>query len=82
LENLHDDDDDDDVDFRGNIKASATECPGYYEFKRHKVWFDDECSKLLIQRKQIKVQWLQNPKKTDGDNMNNGRRDTHRTIRR
>jgi hypothetical protein len=30
-----------------NMKASATESLGYYELKQHKLWFDQECSKLL-----------------------------------
>jgi hypothetical protein len=60
-----DDDDGDDVDIskawennRQNITASAMERVGYYELNQHKPWFDDECSKLLEQRKQAKQQWL------------------------
>jgi hypothetical protein len=41
---------------RENIKVSAEESPGYYEVKKHKPWFDEECSKLSDQRKQAKVQ--------------------------
>jgi len=33
-------------------EASATESVGYYKLKQNKPWFDDECSKLLDQRKQ------------------------------
>jgi hypothetical protein len=51
LENMNDD-----VDInrawkgiRGNINASAAES------KQHKLWFDDECSKLLDQSRQVKV---------------------------
>jgi hypothetical protein len=36
---------------------------GYYELKKHKPWFDERCSKLLDQRKQAKLQWLQDPSK-------------------
>jgi hypothetical protein len=32
---------------RENIKISAKESLGYYEFKKHKPWFDKECPKLL-----------------------------------
>jgi hypothetical protein len=46
---------------RENVKISARESLGYYELKKHKPWFDEECSKLLDQRKQAKLQWLQNP---------------------
>jgi hypothetical protein len=56
-----DDDDDDDVyisrtweSFRENIKASTTESLGY-DLKQHKLWFDDECSKLLGHRKESKL---------------------------
>jgi hypothetical protein len=44
---------------RENIKISAKESLGYFEFKKHKPWFDEGCSELLDQRKQAKLQWLQ-----------------------
>jgi hypothetical protein len=62
LENLEDDDDDINrawETLRENIKASSTENQHYYELKQHKLWVD-ECSKLTDQRKQAKLQWLQN----------------------
>jgi hypothetical protein len=43
---------------RENIKISAKENLGYYGLKEHKQWFDEGCSKLLDQRKQAKLQWL------------------------
>jgi len=46
------------------MKASAMQNLGYYELKQHKPWFDDECSKLLDQRKQTQFQWLHNPSQT------------------
>jgi hypothetical protein len=36
---------------REKIKISAKWSLGYYELKEHKPWFDEECSKLLDQRK-------------------------------
>jgi hypothetical protein len=45
--------------FRENIKFQPKR--GYFEFKKHKPWFDEGCSKLLDQRKQGKLQWLQDP---------------------
>jgi hypothetical protein len=30
-----------------NIKISAKESLGYYEFRKHKPWYDRGCSKLL-----------------------------------
>jgi hypothetical protein len=46
---------------RENINISAKESLGYYELKKHKPWFDEGCSKLLDQRKQAKLKWLQDP---------------------
>jgi tRNA(Ile)-lysidine synthase TilS/MesJ len=46
---------------RENIKISAKEILGYYELKQQKPWFEEGCSKLLYQRKQAKLQWLQDP---------------------
>jgi hypothetical protein len=39
--------------------------------KHNKSWFDDECSKLIDQQKQAKLQWLQNPGQINGDNLEN-----------
>jgi hypothetical protein len=41
---------------RENIKTSAKESIGYHRLKRNKAWFDDECSRLIDQRKQAKLQ--------------------------
>jgi hypothetical protein len=35
---------------RENINISAKESLGYFEMKKHKPWFDEECSKLVDQR--------------------------------
>jgi hypothetical protein len=50
---------------RQNIKISAKEC--HYELKQHKPWFEDGCSKLSDQRKQAKLQLLQDLSKINGD---------------
>jgi hypothetical protein len=47
---------------RENIKISAKESLVYFELKKHKPWFDEGSSKLLDQRKQAKLQWLQDPR--------------------
>jgi hypothetical protein len=44
---------------------------GYYEPKQHRPWFDERCSELLNQRKQAKLQWLQDPSEINGDNLKN-----------
>jgi hypothetical protein len=66
---------------RENIKISAKESLGYFEFKKHKPWFDEGCSKLLDQRKQAKLQWLQDPSEMKGDNLNNVRCEASRHFR-
>jgi hypothetical protein len=43
---------------------------GYYELKKDKPWFDEGCSKLLEQRKQAKLQWLQDASEINGDSLN------------
>jgi hypothetical protein len=47
----------------------AKESLGYHELKKHKPWFDEGCSKLLDQRKQAKLQWLQDTSEINGDNL-------------
>jgi len=59
-----------------NIKPSAKKGLGLYELKQHKPWFDKECLGFLHQRKQAKMQWLQNPKQSNVDNLNKVRRQT------
>jgi hypothetical protein len=52
-----------------------------YELKQHKPWFDVGCSELLDQRKQVKLQWLQDPSEINGDNLNNVRREASKHFR-
>jgi antibiotic biosynthesis monooxygenase (ABM) superfamily enzyme len=47
-----------------NIKTSAKDNLGYQKLKHNKPWFDDECSKLIDQWKQAKLQWLKNQTKS------------------
>jgi hypothetical protein len=66
---------------RKNIKISDKESLGYFELKKHKRWFDEGCSKLLDQRKEAKLQWLQDLSEINGDNLNNVRREASRHFR-
>jgi hypothetical protein len=52
---------------REHMEISAKESLGYYELKQHKPWFDKICSKLLDQKKQAKLQWLQDPSEIKGE---------------
>jgi hypothetical protein len=38
--------------------------------KQHKPWFDEESFRFLGQRKQDKMQWLQDPNPSNVDNLN------------
>jgi hypothetical protein len=43
---------------------------GIYKYRQQKAWFDKDCSKLLEQRKQNKLQYLQHPSHMNRDNLN------------
>jgi len=62
-------------DIKENIQTSATERLGLQEMKQHKPWFDEECLGFLDQRKQAKLQWIQDPSQNNVDNLNNVRRE-------
>jgi hypothetical protein len=66
---------------RAKLKISAKDSLGYFELRKHKSWFDEGCSKLSDQRKQAKLQWLQNPIEINGDNLNNVRCETSSHFR-
>jgi len=48
-----------------NIKTSAKESLGLHEWKQHKPWFDKEYVDFLNQRKQAKMQWIQDPSRSN-----------------
>ena len=58
-----------------NIKTSAKESLGLHELKQHKPWFDKECVGFLDHRKQAKMQWIQDPSRSNLENLNNVRCD-------
>jgi len=64
-----------------NIKTSAKERLGLHELKQHKPWFDKECVGFLDQRKQAKMQWIQDPSRSNVNNLNNVTRDASRHFR-
>jgi hypothetical protein len=64
-----------------DIKTSAKKSLGLHEIKQHKPWFDEECLSILDQRKQAKMQWIQNPSHSNVDNINNVRREASRHFR-
>jgi len=64
-----------------NIKTSAIEGLGLHQLKHHKPWFDEKCLGFLDQRKQAKIQWVQDPNQRNVDSINNVRRETRRHFR-
>jgi dihydroorotate dehydrogenase len=64
-----------------NIKIWAKESLGSCELKKHMPWFDEGCSKLSDQRKQVKLQWLQDPSQINRNNFNNIRHEASRHFR-
>jgi hypothetical protein len=49
--------------------------------KQHKPWFDEKCLVTLDQRKQDKMQWIQDPSQSNVENLNSVRRDASRYFR-
>jgi hypothetical protein len=49
--------------------------------KQYKTWFDEECLGILDQRKQAKMQWIQDTSQNNTDNENNVRCDASRQFR-
>jgi hypothetical protein len=66
---------------RDIVKTLAKENLGYYKLKHNKQWFGDECSKLIDQWKQAKLQCFQNPSQINRHNLQNLRQ-TSRTFRK
>jgi hypothetical protein len=44
-------------------------------------WFDEKCLGILDERKQAKIQWIQEPNQSNVDNLNNVRHDANRHFR-
>ena len=66
-----------------NIKTSAKKSLGLHELKQHKPWFHEECLGFFLdQRKQAKMQWVNDPSQSNVDNLNNARREAGRQFRK
>ncbi|KAJ4442439.1 hypothetical protein ANN_04025 [Periplaneta americana] len=66
---------------RDNIKIAAEQSIGYYETKKKKPWFDEDCCMVVERRKQAKLKFLQDPIEEKRDNYFNERREASRTLR-
>ena len=51
------------------VFTSAKESLGLDEFKQNKPWLDEECLGFLDQRKRSKMQWVQDPCRSNVDNL-------------
>jgi hypothetical protein len=83
LENLEDSGDINGAwaNIRENFKILAQGSLGCCESKHRKPWFDEECSKLVDQRKQAKLRWLQDPSEENEDNLSDVRWEASRHFR-
>ncbi|KAJ4426239.1 hypothetical protein ANN_27051 [Periplaneta americana] len=64
-----------------SIKIAAEQSIGYYENKKKKPWFDEDCCMVVERRKQAKLKFLQDPVEEKRDNYFNERREASRTLR-
>jgi hypothetical protein len=53
------------------IPPQETVCQ--YKRKQHKILFNEKCLKFLYQRKQVELQCLHDPKRSNADNLKNVR---------
>jgi hypothetical protein len=67
---------------RENLEISTKESLHYCELKEHKPLFEARCSELLDQRKQAKLQWLQDQSEINGDNLSNIKHEANRHPRK
>ena len=65
---------------KDNIKTSAEESLGLRELKQYKPWFDEVCLGFLDERKQTKMQWVQDRSPSNVDNQNNVRLEANRHL--
>ncbi|KAJ4438077.1 hypothetical protein ANN_14016 [Periplaneta americana] len=66
---------------RDNIKIAAEQSIGYYETKKKKPWFDEDCCIVVERRKQAKLKFLQDPVEENRDIYFNERWEASRTLR-
>jgi hypothetical protein len=52
-----------------------------HELQQHKPWFEEEYLGILDQRKQAKIQWIQDPQQRNVDNLNSVRLDAIKHFR-
>ncbi|KAJ4448348.1 hypothetical protein ANN_10363 [Periplaneta americana] len=65
-----------------SVTSLAEQSIGYYETKKKKPWFDEDCCMVVERRKQAKLKFLQDPVEEKRDNYFNERREASRTLRK
>jgi len=83
LENVNDEEDVNRTweHIKENVQTSAKESLGLHELNQNKHWFDEECLRYLERRKRAKLQWIQDPKQSNVDILNNVRPEVSRHFR-
>ncbi|KAJ4435216.1 hypothetical protein ANN_23794 [Periplaneta americana] len=66
---------------RDSIKIAAEQSIGYYETKKKKPWFDEDCCMVVERSKQAKLKFLQDPVEENRDNYFNERWEASHTLR-
>ena len=69
-------------DIKESIKTSAKGSLGVQDRKKYKSCFDEECLGFLDRRKQAKMQWMQDPSQSNGENLNKVRREASKHFRK
>ena len=83
LENANDDEDVNRAweNIKEKMQTSAEKSLGLHELNQYKPWFDEECLGLLDRRKRAKLQWIQDPRQSNVDILNNVRHEVSRHFR-
>ena len=66
---------------RDCIKQPALENIGYLEKKKHKKWFNKDCTNAVKKRKHVKLNSLHEPNETNLENLGNISRESRRVLR-
>ena len=64
-----------------NIKTSAKESLVLHKLKLQRLWFDAKYLGFLDQRKQFKMQWVEDPSQSNVDNLNAIRREASKHFK-
>ena len=69
-------------DIKKSVITTVKESLFLYEKKEHNPKFDEECLKLLDQKKQTKMQWLKDPNQRNLGNLNSVSREVRKHFKK